>query len=699
MRFRGSIHVQPGVVVPEPIQHDLSASLKFMFETKIDGSLILNAYDDLKRRIRWRWLLSDQIDNEYDPDYEVIDKDKEIKLPPMASRHIENGLASGQEYITQVVNSIPEQKQKQLSHKIVDVKRAREFLVTNNLIVTNTDKNLGVAVFQRDWIINQTLTILEDVDTYTALSPREAVHHLNYIARHIEELQANHLHDEKQLSTFLSHCIPSKRDTWEDWAKFVPEMYAIPKIHKNPWKGRPICPGYSLPQNPASKVLSKMVRPFIDQVPWIIQGSKDFVRKLNDVKIPVGEKAWIISADVVAFYPSIPNEGALSALDWIITNILVPSDLEQGIVNSLDQINLRTDFYRNLFKIALMEPVMTFLDKMFTQHKGIPMGTAGSPDVANAYGYYHERMWMSRVEQDESILFYGRYLDDIHSIVTAPTAEEAKAKVSFINLGDVQLLWEEPSSTVNFLDLTVTIDENGISHKPFTKNMSHRERIPWSSAHPKDVKKGTFASEISRLATLCSHKETYLHQCKEAVNLYIGRGYPPAIVNSWLKEQVEKRWEDRLAERKPGKYDGSTLFTLKTFFNDAWKYVNVHELETKIKTEWVAGLPPSSSILGKRKVGFTPDMSAKKRKTTKDALHRSTAQLQALGYKVDEVKTTWSWFDHSKFLISRKRNKQLWDVTRTWNRQIYSNYLLETNKFSPTDPLYVTSIDEDHVLD
>jgi len=342
---------------------------------------------------------------------------------------------------------------------------------------------------------------------------------------------------------------------------------------------------------------------------------------------------------------------------------------------------------------------MTYLDKMFTQHKGIPMGAAGSPDVANAYGFYHERLWMERVNQDKKILFYGRFLDDIYSIVIAPTAEEAKARVSFMKLGDVQLLWEEPSSTVNFLDLTVTVNESGISYKPFTKSMSHRERIPWSSAHPKDVKKGTFASEISRLATLCSHKETYLNQCKEAVNLYIGRGYPPAIVNSWLKDQVEKRWEDRLSERKPGRFDGSTLFTLKTFFNDAWKYVNVHELERIIKTEWTVGLPPASSILGKRKVGFTPFESAKKLKTRKDALHRSHTQMQALGYNVDEVITTWSWFNNAKFLISRKRNKQLWDVTRTWNKEIYASYLIEANKRSPTDPMYVTDIDEDYVLD
>jgi hypothetical protein len=173
---------------------------------------------------------------------------------------------------------------------------------------------------------------------------------------------------------------------------------------------------------------------------------------------------------------------------------------------------------------------MTYIDKILVQRKGLPMGAAGSPDAANMYGAYHEHVWMDRVQQSDDILFYGRYLDDIFTMVLSDTADDATAKVSFINLGGVNLLWEPPSQQVNFLDLNVQIEEDGrITHTPFVKAMSHRERIPWSSAHPLDVKKGTFSSEISRLATLSSERSDYLNQCTEAVNMYIGRGYPPKL--------------------------------------------------------------------------------------------------------------------------------------------------------------------------
>lgn len=162
-KFRSLVHVQPGVDVPVAIQHDLSASLKFMFETKIDGALILESYTDLVRRIRWKWFFIDKVGEEYDPDYEVKRK-KDKEDPPLAPSHIERGLAAGQDYCNQVVKSIPESKRNVDSHVSINTKHAHQFMVTNNLIVTSTDKNLGVAVFKRDWILSQACKLFDDVD-------------------------------------------------------------------------------------------------------------------------------------------------------------------------------------------------------------------------------------------------------------------------------------------------------------------------------------------------------------------------------------------------------------------------------------------------------------------------------------------------------------------------------------------------------
>ena len=711
-RFRGLVHVQSGVVVPVTIQHDLSASLKFMFEQRINGSKILEAYTDLKRRIRWKWYFLDQVGDEYDPDYEVpVSEESKKKEPPRASSHIERGLAAGQDYVDTVIRSIPESKRKADSLVSVNTKRARDFMATNNLIVTSTDKNLGVAVFKLEWIVHQADALFSNVDDYSHVYASVAMERLSEIARKVDELCDIHLGDKEQLSKFMSHCVPDARDRseWDSWKPYVPEAYAIPKIHKNPWKGRPICPGYCLPQNPASKVLSKITRPFIDNLPWVIQGSKDFVRKLADIKIPVGRKAWIVSADVVNFYPSVDVDLLRRILNEFADEILVPEELQKGLI-TLPQRERRIDYYERLFDIALEPPVMTFLSKILVQQKGLPMGAAGSPDAANMFGAYHERNWIQRYINDPDVLFYGRYLDDIFTLVLAETADEAVERVSYITLGSVKLLWEPPSDTANFLDLSVSIQEDGsIHHTPFVKAMSHRERIPWSSAHPLDVKRGTFSSEISRLATLCSDKKDYFTECADAVSLYVGRGYPPKLVTLWLKKQQEQRWENRLSTKEGAEEPTHTLFTLKTSFNNTWKSFNVEELESKIKAQWSEGLTPT--VLGKRKHqhGLRPiqkvrlvvprtNVSGQTRisfvrdddsgAALEPVLARPTGSVLGLMAQQDVLKWTGLWIDTGKFLVSRRKTTQLWDLTRKWNEQLWNNVMLEEGLKRPFDPSY-----------
>ena len=717
-RFRSSVHVQPGVEVPEAIQHDLSASLKFMFETQIDKTLISKAYADLVRRIRWKWYFMDRVGDSYDPDYDVrkaLPLDKQKRKPaPLAAPHIERGLNAGQDYVDSILTSLTGQDKATGFPTPINVKRAREFLVSNNLIVTNTDKNLGVAVFKREWIYNQSVVLFGDKDNYSPLTKEEATNYLADMAKYIEELCEVYLQDEEQLSTFMSHCLPdaSHRSEWAAWAPYVPEAYAIPKIHKNPWKGRPICPGFSLPQNAASKFCAKTLRPWIETRSWVIQGSKDFVRKLADVKIPVDRKAFIVSADVVAFYPSIDVQLLREALVLFADKSIIPKEVEQGII-SPQQVESRSDFYGRMFRVALAGPVMTFMDQILYQHKGLPMGAAGSPDMANMFGLWYEMQWIDELSTNSNVLFFGRYLDDIYSVVLADSPDEASALLtSIVHYGDVKLLWEPPSDKAVFLDLSTELRGDRIYHEPFVKAMSHRERIPWSSAHPKDVKKGTFCSEISRLATLCSDRDVYALQCKEAVNLYIGRGYPKGLVTHWLEDQEEKRWANRLAE-KSAEDPTRTFFTLKTHFNDAWKGFNVQELESRITAQWdqhpiVAGrkrnrLTDGSLVAPKRRrvnVGFQGAFPGQSMlRITQDdgtdmvmfhgaSTERTLVDTNAEFRRQQELKWTRQWIDTGKFLVSRRKNTQLWDITRGWNHTVWDLYMDRSGMLRPFDPLY-----------
>jgi hypothetical protein len=122
-----------------------------------------------------------------------------------------------------------------------------------------------------------------------------------------------------------------------------------------------------------------------------------------------------------------------------------------------------------------------------------------------------------------------------------------------------------------------------IEHTPYRKPLNHHERIPWVSSHPKDVKRGTFLGEMSRLATLSSRPETYVDALCHLKTLYVARGYPEPLLNSWLRDNKEKRWQARLQEKV--RREGS-VFVLKSQFNPVFDSFNVHELFDVIRKEW-----------------------------------------------------------------------------------------------------------------
>jgi hypothetical protein len=110
--------------------------------------------------------------------------------------------------------------------------------------------------------------------------------------------------------------------------------------------------------------------------------------------------------------------------------------------------------------------------------------------------------------------------------------------------------------------------------------------VPWTSHHPKDVKKGTFVGEMSRLAVLCSTPNAYIEAINELRSLYIARGYPVDLVNSWLKDNTAKRWENRLGDPRKAR----DAFVLKSRFNRAWDGFNVHELGQTVVNSWLTWL-------------------------------------------------------------------------------------------------------------
>ena len=83
------------------------------------------------------------------------------------------------------------------------------------------------------------------------------------------------------------------------------------KVHKPPlYPLREIVDSTGAATKRIDKMISRILKQYVKQTEHYIKNSKDFVNQMKDVKI--AEDETIVSYDVTALYPSIPQEEAIA---------------------------------------------------------------------------------------------------------------------------------------------------------------------------------------------------------------------------------------------------------------------------------------------------------------------------------------------------------------------------------------------------
>ena len=707
-RYKSFVHISPGVVIPENIALDLSVGLKYMLKQDFNKTLVLESYNDFCRRLRWRLFFSTSIEHQqntrYDPDFETTSSAPK-KDGPLADFYIERGLTLGRRYIEKMYATFPGDQNKAssdpLKPKFLAIQR---FLQENELVISLTDKNLGLAVNKRSWCIEQCNKILSNTDDYMPITQSEAYSY--FIAT---EAKLKALSDQAEnlfwlgdnLGAFLLSNTKYNKDSWS-----VPQFYGIPKIHKQPVKFRPIIPCHSAIQNPAAKFCSKYLKGLIQASPTIIHGSKDLAQKLSKIILDPHQKCYIVTGDVVAFYPNIPLAKCKDivcslAESYIRTPGYSYSDKwdctqfydRYSVFSNESGLEKEFQFFRQCLDIGNDNLICQFQGQHYRQLRGLAMGVADSPDLANLYGSWFEEQ--SAVQNNPRIPFYGRYIDDCLALVYASSETEAFNLIdSLIQFDDCTIEWSVSEWYAPFLDMLLYFDEDRkLQHQPYRKAHNHMERLPWISYHPLDVKRGTFLGEMSRLATLSSTTENYKNALKSLAALYIHRGYPAAVINHWLKTNTTERWNRRLDN--PVNRHPEGVHVLKTVFNSAWGPFNPHKLQDTIYGYWTEYLRRADS--GDFNATFPHPLQINTFRSTYDLAFPHKGMDQQ-GVQMIDLRDTDIL--GRQFLVSRKRTKNLFDLTRLWNKVVSEQAEARMEKdrvqdvgLGPYKPLDVRPID------
>ncbi|KAH8149769.1 uncharacterized protein LAJ45_06400 [Morchella importuna] len=494
-------------------------------------------------------------------------------------------------------------------------KQLSEFLESHKLMIKGSDKNLGPVIFGRDWYVTEVEKLLQDKANYYELDPvrvgeyegpRDWITYADAVngemlRRHVPttagsfQWLANTIHEVGlEMNYFIEAAQPvlpaQEHEYLKRWKHDadVPRFHGIPKIHKEPWKIQPICPGHSWVTSPLAKWVQVQLKDTTKAIPWVAQSTRDVVDLLGLVNLPARgtvRNIYVCTGDVVAMYPNIPSNAA----DIVYTLLQeFPDYLAEHLVN-------RRDLIHRAISIVNKFSVMEFNGKFYPQKKGLAMGAACSPDVANLYAAKYEFDNQSKfLEKDvngNGVLFYCRYIDDILSIIQADSLEQCRAILNKHNLGPtLQVEWaimREGEGPSPFLDLDIDIltGETRVDFKLFRKPFNHFMRIPWESSHPITVKRAGFQGELTRIATCSSRKEFYKTAVAEYVELLTARGYPRQVLHSWTQNEVEKRW-GLAKDKKESEPQRLAPIIFKTEYNDVWNGVDINSVKATILETW-----------------------------------------------------------------------------------------------------------------
>ena len=235
---------------------------------------------------------------------------------------------------------------------------------SQDFIVLPSDKNLGPCIIERTKYMQAALHHLSDAATYERLEPNNAMQAIN-------SLEANILSFLSDYNDYFT-----KEDRTFLWRSLeVPDkfsyFYITAKVHKNPWKPRPITSTAGSITHGLGRWVDQELKPIVHKLPSYIKSSEHLLQRLKTTNFDPSRVSFF-SCDAVSMYTNIDTNHALAVLlPFLSTSPLCTECPANAIIAALE-ILMR----QNVFKLG---------DTYWKQNTGTAMGTPPGANYAELY--------------------------------------------------------------------------------------------------------------------------------------------------------------------------------------------------------------------------------------------------------------------------------------------------------------------------
>jgi hypothetical protein len=430
-----------------------------------------------------------------------------------------------------IENTFLDQKDKFTdSHEIILL---RKLASTKNVTFCSADKGGALLILNKNDYNSLVLTHLRDKNTYKKLSHNKDCEIINKI---------------KQLCLTYDPCLFASEKSF--LFNFIPRtsrFYVLPKIHKSNLvsdicsslnnefvdvnylpsdvPSRPIVSNVESPTSRLSYFIDKILFPLISEVDSYVKDSFDFLNKLPRF---LNHNSFMISLDVCSLYTIIPKDFGLSAIQYWLTkysNLIEPRFSLNFILSSLNLILCNNTF--------------SYKEQHYQQIFGTAMGTCVAPKYAHLTMAYLENeikcgcfKKFGYVKTNQFFKNYFRYLDDIFVITDLSYGDILSFVDYFNNFHEsFKFTFELSSNSAVFLDIKLFRFNDTIITDIYHKPTDSFQYLPFSSNHPRHVKRNVPYILASRIQRIVSDTNLRIYRFNEMKYRLIKLKYPIKLID------------------------------------------------------------------------------------------------------------------------------------------------------------------------
>ena len=305
--------------------------------------------------------------------------------------------------------------------------------------------------------------------------------------------------------------------------------YALPKTHKKTkhLTYRIIVSSVGSPLHNFAKYLLNILKNGLEDHPYTIKNSNEFVEKIREIDIP--EDHVLMSLDVTSLFTNIPNELVL-----------------KGVESRWHLIQPHTTIPWNEMKLALnlilTSTFFTFDGQLYHQFEGSPMGNPLSPFFSEVVMRDLENKRISLLDYIPK--FFVRYVDDIFCIIPADKVQYT-TRMFEKHHDSLKFTHEmEEERKLNFLDVLVCNVDGIIKTDWYQKSTYSGRVLNFFSNHPIAQKKAMVFNLVDK-AWLLSNSEYRKKNLDLVKEILLKNSYSLKFIEKYIKIRISKHKREK----------------------------------------------------------------------------------------------------------------------------------------------------------